>query len=435
LHGRQHAVGSRRLDNTYTPSITAAHWNEDKEMKNMKRRMMRIMILLLIMFAIGHGTPTPRSAIGAVVHAAPTSVPASTTTQDAFFLSRVPAGSKDVDVKIDRAGGRHAAFAEWNGDGVVYGYCANRCGSETNWTFVEIFTSHVEFGREPRQVQLQLDSNDHPRIGFEVDGYSPKSDGFFYAECNTDCTNAARWGTINFAEAGDTIAGASRWFVLDKQGQPRAVTLYAQPNYLFDEYVSLHYHSCTTDCLNQTNWSSVNVQDLGNLGLNPIVITSLGLTTNGYPRIGLYAHWNNSTTSYYFECNAECENDTSWQWVYVPNRLSDWFDLTLDAQDRVRVATRRNNGIQYITCDSDCTDATQWNSVSITDLPAGAGGWIHLVFDSQNRPHMAYTVHPATAGVSLDDLYCTDGCDTLETSKRAGLRTRRSASLPHKASI
>jgi hypothetical protein len=53
LHGRQHAVGSRRLDNTYTPSITAAHWNEDKEMKNMKRRMMRIMILLMIMFAIG----------------------------------------------------------------------------------------------------------------------------------------------------------------------------------------------------------------------------------------------------------------------------------------------------------------------------------------------------------------------------------------------
>ena len=189
-----------------------------------------------------------------------------------FFVPFSVNGNGPVDLKIDDLGGRHAAFGEWNGDSVYYGYCETDCGKVENWIFTEIFNSGASFGSEPYNIQIQLTSTNQPRIGFQVNGYSRSSEGYYYAACNNNCINAVNWEWVNFAEAGNTVVGNSRWFALDGQGQPLAITIFSEDaNYLMDQRVVLNYNYCDINCLNVDSWSSVPITGWSNLGMVPVM--------------------------------------------------------------------------------------------------------------------------------------------------------------------
>ena len=349
-------------------------------------------------------------------------------TYASFWLS----GAKDVVVKVDSAGGRHAAVVEWIGDGVFYGYCSTNCGKAENWLFTEVYSSHVAYGYEPNQVQLELDSANRPRLAFKVNRTSIASDGYFYAECNTSCTNASNWQTVRFANAGGVTFGESDWFKLDSQGRPRAVTQFGTfVDYLLNGNITLYYYLCDDSCLNPTSWSSVAVVTLTNLDIFTIITTSLDLTSTGYPRFGLVLNKNSQTDyPYYFECNTACEILSNWTWVYLPNQWSSSFQLALDSQDRVRVATYAAGTVGYISCDGTCLNASSWNTYKIPNLPAGSGVGIGFIFDDQDRPHMAYTVSQPSAGARLDYLYCASGCDSPSTADWRWAQMEEASSFP-----
>lgn len=337
-----------------------------------------------------------------------------------FFLPFNMNGTRYVDIKIDKLGGKHIAYGELNGDGVFYGYCANNCELLENWSVSEVFNSSVSFGSEPSKIQLQLNPENNPRIGFEVNGYSTQSKGYYYSECDQECHDATNWHTVKFVLAGENILGESRWFKLNKHGNPRAVTIFSEDaNYLEDQRVTLIYSSCDNNCLELANWTYTSIATWPDMGLTPSMYTSMELTSMDKPRIGVFAL--NSTigsdgsyASLYFECNETCENYENWSWVYLQNQWVSQFDLTLDLEDRVRVAAYSDGTISYSKCDDSCLNENNWHSTSIEGLPAESGYYINLVYDKLNRPHMAYTVN--SSGSQLDYLYCTNNCDSPEIS-------------------
>lgn len=349
-----------------------------------------------------------------------------TYADEAFFLPFSMYGTRNVNIKVDTLGGKHVAYGEWNGDGVHYGFCATNCELPENWTMTEVFNSNVNYGSEPSRIQLQLTPSNNPRIGFEVNGYSTQSNGYYYAECNQNCLDATNWNTVNFVEAGKNITGDCRWLKLNAQGYPRAITIYTEDaNYLEDKRVTLYYNSCDNNCTELNNWTSSPITTWPDMGLTPYMLTSLELTSTDWPRLGVYAQ--NSTigsngehASLYFECNGACDNFDNWSWVYLQDQWTSQFDLTLDKEDRVRVATYSAGTIAYSKCDDSCLAENSWQKTTVPGLSAESGYYVSLIFDESNRPHMAYTIN--SCGSQVDYLYCADGCDSFETSNWTSIK-------------
>lgn len=353
-----------------------------------------------------------------------TLVPSYGLDKSAFFLPWSIDGTRYVDIKTDSLGGQHVAFGEWQGDSVFYGYCTANCEAENQWEYSEIFNSGVEYGSEPSEIQLQLDPENKPRIGFEVNGYSVTSQGYYYAECDENCLDSTQWVVVNLAEAGETVVGDSRWFKLNHKGQPRMATIYSEEaNYLGDQSVSIFYHACDSNCLDADNWESVLTGAWPNLGMAPTMKLSLGIDSNDMPHMAVYLKTGYVTSenfyaTLYTECVGPWDVSESWSWIaFMDKWNSSGFDLTIDSEDRLHLAGSMDGTINYSQCEDNCLEVESWESALINGLTQNSGGRLNLIVDEQNTPHMAYTSNGS--GLQLDYLFCESGCDSPDSANWA----------------
>lgn len=333
----------------------------------------------------------------------------------AFFLQS-HYGTTNVAITVDANGMRHAAFSEWNGDAIFYGTCSASCGEAAGWQFVRIFDSGVEFGYEPSEVQIDLDSAGRPRIAFEVHGYGTASEGYFYAECNSGCLSPTGWRVLNFAEADQSTVSSSEWFTVAADDSVHAITLYSREGFLGDQHISIHYNVCDRDCTSASSWRSHLLVDLGNLGfLAPSVNTSLGIDAHRRARLALFARFDSGYGALYLECNSACENARNWGGVDTTGLWGGGLVLALDSRGQPHVATFGAQSVRYLWCEGGCLDVDSWAGVELNGLPSGAGSLgMGLAIDPQDEPHIAY----ATAGGrSVGYLRCATGCDQRETSR------------------
>jgi hypothetical protein len=133
-------------------------------------------------------------------------------------------GTGSADVAVDAGGGLHMGFVHWEpsaeGGEALYGHCAGpaeACGDSAAWATVELVPA-------ARRVQVAATADGRPRLLIESEG-AEGGTAHTYAECDTNCGDAANWRLALLATAQeDPMAAvfatdeAPRTFALDPRG-------------------------------------------------------------------------------------------------------------------------------------------------------------------------------------------------------------------------
>ena len=331
-----------------------------------------------------------------------------------------------TQIAVDRAGGYHIAYRDMVGnypfDTVYYGYCAANCANSNNWGTVDVYADDTPLSK-PINVRLELDPSDHPRLAWIQD--HPLNEVFVvYVECDTDCLNNDNWaGTYVVGDGGGSAfhhnTVSSRWFTLDNQGHPRFMYHYDIPATGYD----LRYSFCDGNCVSDANWYDLTIAT----ATDGDPAYALDFTSSNYPRVAVASNGG----LYYLSCDAPCTLAANWQITYVDEQLDESIQLTLDAQDRPRIARFFNSDVvKYDWCDSGCQDSNNWNQRALSAFPPYSGIGIDLLFDSQNRPHIGFVGNRDVFETEAGYVHCLNDCDTPDTSVWAYDAVEREVQLP-----
>ncbi len=331
-----------------------------------------------------------------------------------------------TQIAIDSTGGYHMAthdlIGDYPGDTVYYGYCASGCASPANWGFIDVYTDDKPLSK-PINVRLELDPLDRPRLAW-IQDLSLDDDYVVYVECNANCLNTNNWVGSYIVSDGGGFAfhynnNSSRWFTLDNQGQPRFAYIYDAP--LSDG--EIFYGYCNSNCASAASWVVATIAST--TAWDPTF--SLDFTGNHFPRLAAVA----DGELYYLSCDVSCGSAGNWQITFIAEQIDESIQLTLDSQDRPRIARYYNsNAIMYDWCNSGCQDANNWNHRALTAFPQHSGLGIDLLFDSQNRPHMAFVGNGSSLQMETGYAHCLNACDTPDTTVWAYNTVERDVHIP-----
>ncbi len=154
----------------------------------------------------------------------------------------------------------------------------------------------------------------------------------------------------------------------------------------------IYYAYCPAGCSNPANWAATTVGDAE----SSLAHTTLAVDSSGRPRL----MWYEFSTGYYSyaECAGNCTGAGSWTVVSVPlpdygygyPETSGYFSL--DGQNRPRFISPWSGGFLYHSCESDCTNDSNWNTstITLTNFPEYANlDGAQLLFGTDDRPRIA----------------------------------------------
>jgi hypothetical protein len=351
------------------------------------------------------------------------------STQAAIASVWLPHDNGYVDVPriaLDAANGTHATFytasdVNDNPGKVFYAYCASNCARATSWGSVVVGT----IGTLGGAAQIAVDRSGHPRMlwHYQASLFSENTE-IKYAACEGGCLTAANWTVTTVATPAQfdpDAEGQSQFFALDRLDRPRFIyhDLLASPS-------AYYYAYCDTGCSNAANWSRValNAQVYGSvwLAFTPANQPRVGY----YTASGSFSAPDHLT---YIECNAACEQAANWSapvelFPIVSNyfySLGSAYAFHLDNNGQPRLVyysgtlasgNPDNNTLFYAWCHSGCTSAANWER-SAVGVPPSNGDGPDLAFDHADRPHIIYhNDQDATPGYSLGYGTCSANCET-----------------------
>jgi hypothetical protein len=338
----------------------------------------------------------------------------------AFFLNTTTS-TNGPSLRIDPDGGMHVASAT-RATGILstydrrlpayYAYCAagSDCSLSANW-------SQTLLAENVQVVQLELTPQGQPRLLLQTAEQPPSGSGyasFWYAECDTDCTDPDKWSMIDIVDT--EIIDTTYWerpnhsFALDPAGRPR---------FVFGEGVVV-YAFCDTGCtdvsMDPETGANVAINWSGTLLARGLYGTqrALAFTSAGQPRIGALVYNPNGDeprfTVDYFECRTQCDDATQWSqtalmpWDHSPESVS----VRVDREDRVGVAVTESSSASYWLCTTDCSELANWQWTRWPTLTPVQDA--DLAFDHQDAPHLALRSSGGSAGWGLWHIWCVSDC-------------------------
>ena len=342
-----------------------------------------------------------------------------------FFLPWHIGGSGTAtngpSVAVDARGGVHVAYHAYTTDGngkkpAYYVYCASNCSNPAS------FSAPVSLGDKVDHVNLALDSSGRPRIlWMGIDLSSQKLQAYYYATCDSSCTNGAKWSVTRVLGTDTVLAHNSRFFALDPQGRPRFIFYedWCDANCPVNKGTFLIY--CNSNCASTGSWYKSQIASEKEFDL-----VSLAITSTGEPRVvaAYYDTSGSSTVQYaiYLECNVDCATVTPYVGfnIHAPVLSDDpggAFRLALDSSNRPRIALYTGalpsgsalsaNQLYYLWCDATCSTPGSWDGYPLS-TPIGVGTYVDLALGPQSRPRLAY--EDVTKGLVY--AWCTANCES-----------------------
>ncbi len=256
-------------------------------------------------------------------------------------------------------------------------------------------------------------------------GYGSLSPGYYgYCAGGADCADPANWKLVTFGAGEDYIVKAE--LVLTAAGQPRLL-LYNEENGR-----TYTYAACDTGCTDPNNWSTADVAEVQwhvDLDTFEYSYHTFALDPQGRPRFIYEDHYGSIHNGlYYVTCDAECTDARNWsEWNislgpdYDGDRVQSP-DLKFTAQGQPRILAQLYTvdenypeGVYYITCDTDCDQRESWQHTRILDRGNGHASWT-LALDANDRPRVAFYQAELEAGNGnmLSYAWCDTGCDTTD---------------------
>jgi hypothetical protein len=325
-----------------------------------------------------------------------------------FVLPLFEAGEADSldepTLGIDPSGNPRLFFyAEYGGDEhYFYAECNSNCiNNSSNWTSVAV--ADLNGYGYPQNVRYgALDTLGRPRLVYSISGY-PDS-GFYYLACDVNCTTASNWSTTT-VDTPDLLPDILQ-LVFDSSNRPRVLG-YDENNSVF------MYAECDSECTMAANWGSVGlfseIYYMSEFGF------ALRVTAQGNPRIAFYdGHTDNNVLNYAWSNDSHLSPSGwhSYTKSYPTNDLYWSLDLALDNQERPVVALATYDlDMSYVSCSTNCeTNNSTWQQqiVETTDdleaevpIPVATdcesatwsvSGLPSLALDAANNPSMSYRV-------------------------------------------
>lgn len=329
--------------------------------------------------------------------------------------------TQGAEAAVDPQGGMHfasTALAPLRDDPqAFYSYCpaqpAGACAAFANWRTVALATQVDE-------VQLALTPDGKPRLMIRQSniGSGAASKTYYYAECNTACTEAARWQITPVASTNDAsaedYAQPQRSFALDAQGRPRL--FFYGGRFGTGSTYGASYASCDTNCTQQDNWTVTEVIERGSIVDYPV----LAFTRDGRPRV-LAVTYAGGIYLTYITCDAECHDAGNWRQTPILDRgegQGPVWDLQLDSNDRPRIAFLQGElagnpeRLLYGWCDADCAAGPESWQLLVFGLGPDEqqiGYEPSLALDAQDRPRIAVRTRYDGGGLSF--IWCNTACN------------------------
>lgn len=227
------------------------------------------------------------------------------------------------------------------------------------------------------------------------------SNNIYYAHCAVNCGDPANWLELPLFAAGTYDSLDEPTLGVDASGRPRLMW-YAE--YSGDE--NYYYAECNANCTDSAaNWPSVAVASLGGYDY-PHNVRYAALDTQGRPRL-VYEMSNYPDYGFnYLTCDADCTTASNWQTTAVttPDLQPDMnLQLVFDPNDRPRVLgyDDSNSVLVYAECDSSCSTAANWGSVALFDVGYFFDYDFALRLDAQGHPRIAYYLKDSNNNVLL----------------------------------
>ena len=288
----------------------------------------------------------------------------------------------------------HSLALDSNGDNHIsmydYGNGNLKYISDSSGSWVE--TSLVSANDVGGQNSLAIDSNDVIHIAYF--GYlNPGGTGvknLMYSSCDSLCGTPSSWSTIIIDNSGDV-------------GKYNSIAIDSNDHLHISYYDSssankaLKYATCTSLCTTAASWSSITVDDNGDIG----EYTSITIDSNNdlhivYSSAGTHGTGSGNSNQYYATCTLTCTTAASWAITNLnaPDDSSQHNSLTVDSNDVLHMVFY-DQGLEnpfYSMCASLCTSASSWSTTTIDNV-GGAPNSIGV--DSNNGIHISYfTNHP-----------------------------------------
>lgn len=222
-----------------------------------------------------------------------------------------------------------------------------------------------------------------------------------YATCAADCTNAANWTTVAVDEPGNV--GLYGTLAIGSNGRLHA-------SYYDLDNGELKYATCGGECTDAGNWTSGGIDLTAGGGF------SASIAIDGTGRLHIGYHEFTAASLKYATCAAGCTTDANWTAITIDD-LGIYSSLKADPSGGIHIAYRRNDELRYIGCASECTTEANWTSV-IVDGTGNAGRFASLALDDGGRLHISYY-----DDTNADLMYatCAAACTTEGGWQTAGL--------------
>jgi hypothetical protein len=343
----------------------------------------------------------PNTAIAQQPDHAAVSSPAATAAITPFFLYSSTTTTQlpwwQSHTVIDSSGGVHVAFNTVQS--IYYAYCANNCGTYSNWTETAISASGTFDSLD--YPTLSLDSQGRPRLMW----YWGHTSDFVYAECNSACTTPGSWKSVHVPVSYGSMnyAHDDLFFTTDTHGRPRFVA---------SESGGFQYLTCDSNCTSAASWHDYSISVSG---YNSIDALKLVFNASDKPRaVGVGS---NPEDLVYLECDGDCTQSSGWSAVML-NTVGYYYDdygysLRLDAQGHPRVAYYKASGddsLYYAWSNGNSTSSSGWKASTLNLPPYAYSRSVDLAIDSHGLPRVAYATQDGDLGYAV----CKSACETTK---------------------
>jgi hypothetical protein len=232
--------------------------------------------------------------------------------------------------------------------------------------------------------------------GLHVAYYYVTGQDLRYGACTADCGNPSNWTVVEIDDVGDVGTWAS--LVVGTGGRLH-VTYWDATNF------DLKYATCAASCLLATNWTTGTIDSVGNVG----GAGSLTMDAGGR----LHAAYFDVTGSVvkYSVCDLGCTQAAGWTGVGIAPEgvAASRAVIKVDATGRAHVTypLTSDGTLRYVTCGAGCTTAGNWTALAVDD---NLGIFGAMAVDSRNAIHLSYY-----DSVSDDLIYatCAGQCTSL----------------------
>ena len=173
----------------------------------------------------------------------------------------------------------------------------------------------------------------------------------------------------------------------------------------YSDNLNLRYATCSSGCTSASNWTNVSVSRSAG------TFTSIAIDANDALHIAYIGYPAISTVNY-TTCSSGCTNASNWNDVYIPYTQSSYglrdISLAIDSNGALHISyyDNSNKDLKYATCSSGCTTASNWNLVTLDS--AGYTGWYtSIAIDSNDAIHISYGDN---TNQDLKYATCSSGC-------------------------